>query len=130
MYMAFQVGAGRGKYNVEAPAISGNPTWERLYRVQVNTVEQLVVFLRSIQLDQAATTAQIDSGLRAGTRRIVTSADPSLAGTDAVDDAVDAVGVFIEAENDPTCAFVSKEPDRHPFAREFKSSFLNQLPGH
>ena len=53
-------------------------------------VEQLVVFLRSIQLDQAATTAQIDSGLRAGTRRIVTSADPSLAGTDAVDDAVDA----------------------------------------
>ena len=48
MYMAFQVGAGRGKYNVEAPAISGNPTWERLYRVQVNTVEQLVVFLPAL----------------------------------------------------------------------------------
>lgn len=48
MYMAFQVGAGRGKYNVEAPAISGNPTWERLYRVQTNTVEQLVVFLPAL----------------------------------------------------------------------------------
>ncbi len=48
MYMAYQVGAGRGKYNVEAPAISGNPTWERLYRVQTNTVEQLVVFLPAL----------------------------------------------------------------------------------
>ena len=48
MYMAFQVGAGRGKYNVEAPAISGNPTWERLYRVQTNTVEQLVIFLPAL----------------------------------------------------------------------------------
>ena len=48
MYMAFQVGSGRGKYKVEAPAISGNPTWERLYRVQLNTVEQLVVFLPAL----------------------------------------------------------------------------------
>ncbi len=48
MYMAFQVGAGRGKYNVEAPAVSGNPTWERLYRVQTNTVEQFVVFLPAL----------------------------------------------------------------------------------
>ncbi len=48
MYMAYQVGAGRGKYNVEAPAISGNPTWERLYRVQTNTVEQFVVFLPAL----------------------------------------------------------------------------------
>lgn len=48
MYMAFQVGAGRAKYNVEAPAISGNPTWERLYRVQTNTVEQFVVFLPAL----------------------------------------------------------------------------------
>jgi uncharacterized membrane protein YecN with MAPEG domain len=48
MYMGFQVGAGRGKYKVEAPAISGDPTWERLYRVQINTVEQLVVFLPAL----------------------------------------------------------------------------------
>ncbi len=48
MYMAFRVGTSRGKYNVEAPAISGNPTWERLYRVQTNTVEQLVVFLPAL----------------------------------------------------------------------------------
>ncbi len=48
MYMAFRVGASRGKYNVEAPGISGNPTWERLYRVQTNTVEQFVVFLPAL----------------------------------------------------------------------------------
>ncbi len=48
MYMAFRVGTSRGKYNVEAPAISGNPTWERLYRVQTNTVEQFVVFLPAL----------------------------------------------------------------------------------
>ena len=48
MYMAFQVGTGRGKYGVEAPAISGHPTWERLYRVQTNTVEQLVIFLPAL----------------------------------------------------------------------------------
>jgi uncharacterized membrane protein YecN with MAPEG domain len=45
LYIAFQVGAGRGKYDVPAPAISGHPTFERLYRVQMNTLEQLIVFL-------------------------------------------------------------------------------------
>lgn len=48
MYMAYRVGTGRLKYNVEAPAVSGNPTWERLYRVQTNTVEQLVIFLPAL----------------------------------------------------------------------------------
>jgi glutathione S-transferase len=39
------VGAGRGKYNVEAPATTGDPRWERLYRVQANTAEQLILFV-------------------------------------------------------------------------------------
>jgi glutathione S-transferase len=47
-YFAFQVGSGRQKYDVPAPAISGNPTWERLWRVQMNTLEQLIVFLPAI----------------------------------------------------------------------------------
>ena len=34
MYMAYQVGAGRGKYNVEAPATSGDAQWERLFRLE------------------------------------------------------------------------------------------------
>ena len=48
MFFTFKVGFGRGKYKVIAPAVSGNPTWERLYRVQQNTLEQLVIFLPSL----------------------------------------------------------------------------------
>jgi glutathione S-transferase len=46
-YMGFaaRVGMGRVKYGVPAPAISGHPQFERLYRVQMNTLEQLVLFL-------------------------------------------------------------------------------------
>jgi len=42
------VGATREKYGVPAPATTGNEYWERLYRVQVNTAEQLVLFIPSI----------------------------------------------------------------------------------
>lgn len=48
MFFAFKVGFSREKYNVIAPAVSGNPTWERLYRVQQNTLEQLIVFLPAL----------------------------------------------------------------------------------
>ena len=48
IYIAFQVGSARGKYDVPAPAITGHPTFERLYRVQMNTLEQLIIFLPSI----------------------------------------------------------------------------------
>lgn len=40
-----RVAANRGKYKVNAPATSGNETWERLFRVQQNTMEQLVIFI-------------------------------------------------------------------------------------
>ena len=42
------VGAGRGKYGVEAPAMTGNAEWERLLRVQQNTAEQLLLFIPGI----------------------------------------------------------------------------------
>ncbi len=42
------VGATRDKYGVTAPATTGNPQWERLYRIQVNTAEQLVLFIPAI----------------------------------------------------------------------------------
>jgi glutathione S-transferase len=50
MFFAFKVGFGRGKYNVPAPAVSGNEEWERLFRVQQNTLEQLIVFIPSLWL--------------------------------------------------------------------------------
>jgi glutathione S-transferase len=47
-WFGWQVGVARGKYNIAAPAISGNEAFERVFRVQANTLEQLVVFLPSL----------------------------------------------------------------------------------
>ncbi|MFZ1991247.1 MAG: MAPEG family protein [Alphaproteobacteria bacterium] len=44
-FMGARVGAARGKYKVEAPATTGDPIFERTFRVQQNTLEQLVPFL-------------------------------------------------------------------------------------
>ena len=47
---AIQAGAARAKYEVEAPATTGHPIFERKLRVQQNTLEQLVIFLPGIWL--------------------------------------------------------------------------------
>lgn len=44
------VGRARGKYGVHAPAMSGHEMFERANRVQMNTLEQLVMFLPSLYL--------------------------------------------------------------------------------
>ena len=51
-YAAFGglVGRARGKYGVHAPAVSGHPVFERYFRVQQNTLEQLVMFVPAIWL--------------------------------------------------------------------------------
>jgi len=41
-------GRARLKYGVKAPATTGAPEFERRFRVQQNTVEQLVLFLPSL----------------------------------------------------------------------------------
>ena len=46
----FLVGRARLKYGVKAPAISGNAEFERVFRVQMNTLEQLVCFLPALFL--------------------------------------------------------------------------------
>ncbi len=48
LFFAFRVGLSRAKYGVDAPAVSGNEVWERMYRVQLNTLEQLIVFLPAL----------------------------------------------------------------------------------
>ena len=48
--MSLRVGRGRSKYGVEAPAVSGHPDFERLFRVQANTLEWLPTFLVSLWL--------------------------------------------------------------------------------
>ena len=44
------VALARGKYGVAAPATTGHPVFERHYRVQMNTVESLLVFLPALWL--------------------------------------------------------------------------------
>jgi glutathione S-transferase len=46
----FKVGGARGKYGIKAPAITGNEIFERHFRVQQNTLEQLIAFLPGIYL--------------------------------------------------------------------------------
>jgi glutathione S-transferase len=46
----FQVGGARGKYGIKAPAITGNEVFERHFRVQQNTLEQLIVFVPGLYL--------------------------------------------------------------------------------
>ncbi len=43
-----QVGSMRGKHGVKAPAITGHPEFERMFRVQQNSMEQLVVFIPAL----------------------------------------------------------------------------------
>ena len=45
VWFTARVGLARGKYNVNAPECDGDETWNRLFRIQQNTMEQLIVFL-------------------------------------------------------------------------------------
>jgi glutathione S-transferase len=49
-YLGLVVGKARGKYNVSAPAVTGNEMFERYFRVQMNTLELLAMFIPSILL--------------------------------------------------------------------------------
>ncbi|MDC0833891.1 hypothetical protein AY599_03480 [Leptolyngbya valderiana BDU 20041] len=43
--ITINVGRARAKHKVMPPSISGNPEFERAFRVQQNTSEQLILFL-------------------------------------------------------------------------------------
>ena len=47
------VGRARGKYGVHAPATTGNEVFERYYRVQMNTLELMVVLLPAMWIAAA-----------------------------------------------------------------------------
>jgi len=49
-YTVFTVGRSRAKYKIEAPAMTGHPEFERAVRVQVNTLEWLIIFLPAMWL--------------------------------------------------------------------------------
>ncbi len=45
LFVFAQVGRYRGKHSILAPAMIGHPEFERAVRVQMNTIEQFVIFL-------------------------------------------------------------------------------------
>ena len=42
------VARARGRYGIPAPATTGNPDFERVFRVQMNTLEALAMFLPAL----------------------------------------------------------------------------------
>lgn len=48
LWFGIMVGRARAKFNIPAPAITGNEIFERTFRVQANTLEQLILFLPSL----------------------------------------------------------------------------------
>lgn len=50
LVFVYLCGQARGRYGVAAPATAGDPAFERYFRVQNNTVEQLVVFFPGLLL--------------------------------------------------------------------------------
>jgi glutathione S-transferase len=49
-FLATRVAVARGKLNVPLPATTGNPDFERIFRVHQNTLEWLPTFLVSLWL--------------------------------------------------------------------------------
>ena len=50
VWQLMRVGSARGRLGIEAPATTGHPEFERHFRVQANTLENLIVFLPSLWL--------------------------------------------------------------------------------
>jgi len=62
-YMGLRVGQGRSKYGVAAPAMTGNDDFERLVRIQANTLEWLPLFLPSLWLFSALWSDMVAAGV-------------------------------------------------------------------
>jgi glutathione S-transferase len=65
LVFGFAVARARTRYNVPAPATTGNEVFERYFRVQMNTLEQLIVFVPSMLLFARYLNADIAAALGA-----------------------------------------------------------------
>jgi len=59
------VARARGKYQVAAPAVAGNEMFERYYRVQMNTLELLIMFIPAMWMFGFYVSANVAAGLGA-----------------------------------------------------------------
>lgn len=53
IYFGARVGAARQKYGVAAPATTGHELFERVYRVQMNTLELLIMLIPCVWIASA-----------------------------------------------------------------------------
>lgn len=63
LVLIINVGRARAKYGIQPPATTGNEDFERVLRVQQNTLEQLVFFLPGLWLFAVFLNPAIASGL-------------------------------------------------------------------
>lgn len=50
VFFGIQVSRTRGKSGIKAPTMTGSPELDRMFRVHVNTMEQLVLFIPALWL--------------------------------------------------------------------------------
>jgi glutathione S-transferase len=50
LFFVGRTGFSREKYGVKAPKTAGHDVWERIFRVQQNTMEQLIIFIPGMLL--------------------------------------------------------------------------------
>ncbi len=62
-YMGVRVGQARSKFGIAAPAIHGHPDFERVFRVQANTLEWLPIYLVSLWLFALYWDSRVAAGL-------------------------------------------------------------------
>ena len=71
LFTSIQVSKARVAFGVKVPATSGNPDFERVFRVQMNTLEWMPIFLPSLWLFAIYISDPIAAGLGAIVWRIV-----------------------------------------------------------
>jgi glutathione S-transferase len=62
-YLAIMVGKSRGERGVAAPSIIGDEKFERVFRVQQNTMEQLIIFFPALWIFAYYVSTTIGAGL-------------------------------------------------------------------
>ena len=65
VWFGLQVGQMRGRHKVKAPAMSGAPEFDRAFRIHMNTIEQLVLFVPLLWLSTSVLGDPIAAGVGA-----------------------------------------------------------------
>ena len=61
--LSFLAGRARERHDVAAPATTGHPEFEKRFRVQQNTLEQIVIFLPALWLFAAFVNAKLGAAI-------------------------------------------------------------------